>query len=499
MKAIVAVPLTIAGVLALAMLTTFGLAVGDLRHDPVTMQLWPWVGRLWTGLCGFLPLLVAAALCYGLLQLARWARIRSVLVHHKLGNLPAVADPRIRLIADHRNEKAEIAQAVFAGRVDRANGSGMKALLAPRPDEEILQLPENSTREFTAAEVIEPDPANRPDTFVVGQKGSGKTNVLRYIINRYREALPAAKFMILSTIASNWVGVDAITDPLDIHQALTDLHTEIEARDASMKEARVSDYHRWSAAPPLVVVIIDEAEATVEKLALTNPKLVREFTKTLQIVVNTGRNFGMMFVVGTQTARTDVLDPSLLRNAGTLLMMRMDTQTAARFAVYGREITDELPNMEPGRAYNPQRGGYVTFPFVPTLRLPTAALLCRPDLRVSAGEKTLLLTADGEADGLGDDDMPDGPANGTRYTVQTPPPSVGRYIGITYRVPGQDVPLIDYDEALHHLLWDALSTGSSLKGAQEKARMGYTGGTGFYLARAVRELGQQHNLPWECT
>jgi hypothetical protein len=72
-KATVAAPLTIAGVLALAMLGTFGLAVADLRHDPVTMQLWPWVGRLWTGLCGFLPLIVAAGLCYGTVQLARLA------------------------------------------------------------------------------------------------------------------------------------------------------------------------------------------------------------------------------------------------------------------------------------------------------------------------------------------------------------------------------------------------------------------------------------------
>ena len=153
--------------------------------------------------------------------------------------------------------------------------------------------------------------------------------------------------------------------------------------------------------------------------------------------------------------------------------------------------------MTPGRAYNPQRGGYVTFPFVPTLRLPTSSLLCRPDLRISAGEETLLLTADAEADGLGEDDLPDDLPDGTRYTAQITPSPVRRYTGIVYRVPSEDKPLVDYDEDLHRRLWDALRTGSSLKGAQEKARMGYTGGTGFYLARAVRELGQRHSLPWE--
>ena len=189
-------------------------------------------------------------------------------------------------------------------------------------------------------------------------------------------------------------------------------------------------YFAWQDAPPKIVVVMDEAEAVADALKLESSKLAREFTGTLRIVVNTGRNFGMMFVVGTQTARADVLDPSMLRNASTLLMMRMDTQTAARFAVYGRDITDALPNMEPGRAYNPQRGGYVTFPFVPTLRLPTSSLLCRPDLRISDGAETLLLTADGEADGLGDDDM-DGRArlmvHGTRYR-RLPPPYDGTLV-----------------------------------------------------------------------
>jgi hypothetical protein len=416
MKPLITAAIVSIGAVCLAVIITFGLAVGDLRGDYTVRLLWRFAGRAWTGLCGALPLLVLVAAVMSLWYARRWARVQAGLVYHKLGNLPATTDMSVRIVAENRNERAETAWAIFGGNVDRANGSGMKALLAPRPEDEILQLSDNSTREFTAAEVIEPDPANRPDTFIVGQKGSGKTNVLRYIINRYQEALPDAKFMILSTIASNWVGVDAITDPLAIYQALTDLHTEIETRDAAMKAAHVSDYHRWPAAPPLLVIIIDEAEATVEKLALTNPKLVRGFTQTLQVIVNTGRNFGMMFVVGTQTARTDVLDPSLLRNAGTLLMMRMDTQTAARFAVYGRDITDVLPGMEPGRAYNPQRNGYVTFPFVQRLRLPTASLLCRPDLRVSAGEETLLLAEDAEADGLDDADMPDG----TTDTTPTP-------------------------------------------------------------------------------
>ena len=166
-------------------------------RDPLLRDILTWAGRLWAGLCGAAPVLVLAVAVVGAWNLARWARVRAIQVHYRRGLLPASADPRITFLPTHDNIKAQIAQAVFDGHVDRANGSGMKALLAPRPEDEILQLPENSTREFSAAEVIDPDPANKPDTFIVGQKGSGKTNVLRYIINRYREALPDAKFMIL--------------------------------------------------------------------------------------------------------------------------------------------------------------------------------------------------------------------------------------------------------------------------------------------------------------
>lgn len=69
MKPSIAIPVSIGGAFALAVLATFGLAVADLRRDEVVMALWPWVGRLWTGLCGVLPLLILIAGCYGLWQL----------------------------------------------------------------------------------------------------------------------------------------------------------------------------------------------------------------------------------------------------------------------------------------------------------------------------------------------------------------------------------------------------------------------------------------------
>ena len=97
--------------------------------------------------------------------------------------------------------------------------------------------------------------------------------------------------------------------------------------------------------------------------------------------------------------------------------------------------------------------------------------------------------------------------SGTRYTIE-PPNTVqtvqtpggggnGRYMGIVYRVPGEDVPLVDMDEELHRKLWAAIQAGKGLKKSQRAAGMGYEGGTGFYLAREISRLGHMGKLPWE--
>jgi hypothetical protein len=85
-----AAAIVLVSLLSLTMLGMFGAAVLDLRHDCVTRDLWTW-----TGLCGLLPLFIAVATAYSLLQGARWLRTRVTPVHHRNGQLPASVSPKI--------------------------------------------------------------------------------------------------------------------------------------------------------------------------------------------------------------------------------------------------------------------------------------------------------------------------------------------------------------------------------------------------------------------
>jgi hypothetical protein len=485
-KASLAVPLTVGGIALLGLLTLVGVAANFFARDPLLRDILTWAGRLWAGLCGAAPVLMLAVAVIGAWNLARWARIRSVLVHHKLGNLPAVADSRIRLIADHRNEKAEIAQAVFAGRVDRANGSGMKALLAPRPDEEILQIA--APQPITAGVIMDDyDPIREPHYLLIGQTGSGKSSAVKYITaeiaRRYN-----SEFLVAERGGIDW-NQQADARTIDGYAALLDtVEQERQQRGELMRAADVDHISGLRERLPLLVLVIEEAESAYGQLFQLDRNRAKVFAATLRDIASQGRKQGIVMIVATQTGTSGVFDAPTRRNLGNTLIFRSEVIVGDQFGVPRAAGLATLPS---GTAYALKYGAVVEFPLSSRPTLPHSPLYHE--------NETLLLTTDGEADGMGDEDQDDGPADGTRYTVQTPPTPVRRYTGIVYRVPGQDVPLADYDEALHHRLWDALRTGSSLKGAQEKARMGYTGGTGFYLARAVRELGQQHNLPWERT
>lgn len=462
MKTTIGVALTIVGVVAVV------LVIGSLKCglDPVcraaeqaetqlqaaqVAKLAPldlWVGRILRG--ALIAVAVALALAALALVPAAWAyfparaKIAAAVAWSKFGLPPWLvqreagrlvvsgpgADPTFRHAAEARALMAGAEQLkvgapggmVGSADVPRLTAGVVRQLLNPKQDEALL--PESEpTIELLPAQVLQPDPQQQSDTLVVGQKGGGKTNVLRYAINVYRRAMPEAEFLLFSTFASNWPGVPVISEPQDIYQAILALHDELGNRDRQMSAAGIADYHRWPDAPRQVVVVIDEAEALADSLLLQGRSVAQEFTRRLRIICNTGRNGGYMFILGTQTARADVLDPSFMHNAATLLMMRMDTATAARFAVYGTDITAQLPTLPTGKAYNPQHRGFVSFPLVAPIGTPRMSQIYVP---------RLALPVDAEADGLGADDLPDGATTATTTTsggghngFRATPPVVG--------------------------------------------------------------------------
>ena len=203
MKATVAIPITILSIALLGLLTLLGVAANFFSHDPILRDILTWAGRLWGGSCAALPLFIVAALGVGLWRGAQWLSIQASLVYHRRGQLPASANPKITILAAHRNERAEIAQAIFGGKVDRANGSGMNALLAPRPDEEILQLAQPA-RSITSSEVLDGyDPQREPHWLLIGQTGSGKSHgvfaITQAITQRYN-----SQFLIAERGGIDW-------------------------------------------------------------------------------------------------------------------------------------------------------------------------------------------------------------------------------------------------------------------------------------------------------
>jgi len=179
-KASVAVPLSLGGLALLGMLTLIGVAVQFFARDPLLRDILTWAGRAWAGLCGAAPAILLAVAVVGAWNFARWARVRAIEVHYRRGLLPASADPKITFVPTHDNIKAQIAQAVFDGHVDRANGSGMKALLAPKPDDEILQI--EAGQPITAGDIMDGyDPIREPHWLLVGQTGAGKSSAVKYV------------------------------------------------------------------------------------------------------------------------------------------------------------------------------------------------------------------------------------------------------------------------------------------------------------------------------
>lgn len=403
MKMSRAIPISILGITFLSVLATFGLAVGDLRHDPVLRELWIWSGRAWTGLCGLMPLLAVLAVVIALYEGARWAHIHTPLIYHQRGNLPASADSHIRIWADHRNERAEIAQAIFNGHADRANGSSTKALLAPPPDDQIL-LPEPAPT-ITASNVLTGyDPQREPHWLLIGQTGSGKSHavfeIAQHLASRFN-----SHFLIAERGGIDW-NTQADARTVEGYATLLDtVEVERQRRGAMMRATDVDHISGLQERLPLLVVIIEEAESVYGRLFELDRMRAKQFTTTLRDIASQGRKQGIALIVATQTGTSGVFDAPTRRNLGNTLIFRSEAIVGDQFGVPRSAGLATLPS---GTAYALKYGSTVAFPMHARPALPHSDLY-------HEGDGQLLLAADAEADGLGEDDQPDCPTVATGY------------------------------------------------------------------------------------
>lgn len=429
-------------VLVVAVILTLTVAVPLLQSvfDPVAQEaylrdqaraaaqaealdpLWLWLKRIAIGTLAVLCLAVALFAVNAAVHGARWFRNRATLVYPQHGlypqqwerpntgrpHVPLLGQPHQRLLPPANEPKAQIVAALTNGNLDRIPAGAMRPLLRNDPGEAALPEPEAMVKvELRPEDAVAPDIQQKPHRLVVGETGAGKTNTLRFIIGQYGRALPTAEFIIGSMVRKDWGHLLAATQPDEIAAAVHTVTQEIARRDDLMSRAGVTEFADMPGLAPLVFVL-DEAEAVFDSFG--NRRAAAEFKAELRNVIRVGRNFGVIGIFGTQLARRDMFDATLIDNMGEIYVHRCGKAVAMQFQVWATDVMDSLLTLPSGRAYCLKRASFTTFQPVGL-----------PDVRVSrVYAPTLRLTADAEADGVGVNDLPDGATDATQVATSGP-------------------------------------------------------------------------------
>lgn len=383
------------------------------------------------------------------------------------------------------NHQAHVVKAGVSG-PQRLPAASYRRLTQPA---ELPELPPpDAIGELDPTEALAPDLAQFNNVLLIGASGCGKTNAGWATVGLYRQALPGVEFLVCSMVSSKWPGMCQASEPAAMLAALRAVDATRRDRDARLAQAQITDVHQWDGMAALIVVL-DEAESAVRSLSGAEGA---EFKRLLDRLVNTGRNVNMGLLALSQTGDRDFFPKSILANA-KIFIGRSGQWVPQAYGVNEPALVAQILHAARGRFYSLQERQWVS---VPVVRPPTA-------IRLSAiYQPPLQLAADAEADGLGAADQPDGPAlvfdaagirvPSTAVEGGAVPPA---YPGIRYLVPGKPA-AVDYDEALHRRIWAACGTAKAIKAIQEEVGMGYKGGSGFYLVKEVRRLGQAGRLPW---
>lgn len=527
-----AVAVSLVALIALAVLASIGLAIADIGGDPVAREIWVWVGRIWTGLCGVLPLALAVLILggayIGLGYALTWARSHAALIYHRKGQLPAVGEvepgrPRLRVIADQRNQQAEVAGAIFDGNVDRANTGGIKALLRPPEAERILPDLESEPLRLPAQASIYTAPLPSEPALLLGAGGDGQVALpLRNIGGGVIGGLQGmGKSELLASLMAGLLRQDATgrllrlglidmkggldfarmpgdlaawqwpiaTDEARAVALIGQLRAEIERRTMLLVEAGVNTIEAYNVRSgetlPYLVVLIDElmfltAPALEAGLSRLDRADSRAFIGHALRCLAVGRASGVSLIMATQKPSADVVPTRLRDLAGWRVAFRCATFEASR-AILGQGGAEALPH-EAGRALLWRGAG------LQEMRAYLAGIeggdFDRFTARLARADR-LALPEDAEADGVGAADLLDGPEAVYRYAEPVTGPQPAGADGIPVYVPQNEPPWDTEAKALIYRRWLALG---SLK-AVERELYNQEGGVKFYWVRdAVNEM-----------
>lgn len=416
--------------------------------------------------------------------LLRRVRIAPHLVYpNRAGLMPAiVVHPANGYAALPANEHgAQIMAASVAGRGrGRMTAAQIRAARQDWERSDVPALPEpepEPMRPLDAEGAIEVDPRRYPHTILIGETGAGKSRATFLLLSALCRS-HHCEVMILEREAIDWNDACAVSTPAGYLDALKAVEVERQRRAGLLRAADVQHISELPSPPPYLVVVVEEAESVYSYFSLDNRERAREYAVTLRDLAQLGRKAGILLLVTTQTGTSGVFDIPTRKQFGTRLFFRSEPQVGDSWGIPRDFRLSELPT---GTAYSMRHNGLVEFPLLARPQLPLSTLFTEQ-------KAPLQLPIDAEADGLGENDMPDGvTVQEPVYREETPQnrSSEGKNSGIPVSVP-QDVP--PSEEAIKRLIWQTWRRTRSLK-ATERELYDQDGGIKFYWVRdAVAEM-----------
>jgi S-DNA-T family DNA segregation ATPase FtsK/SpoIIIE len=198
--------------------------------------------------------------------------------------------------------------------------------------------------------------ADGPHALVAGTTGAGKSELLQTLVLALARRHGPDRLALVLVDFKGGAGLGACRDLPHVAGLVTDLDTaataraleglraEVRSREALLASAGVPDLEalraRDGAAPPRVVVVVDELLALRDDLPGTLPALVRLATQ--------GRALGLHLVLATQRP-AGALDPQVRANVALRACLRV-ADPADSLDVVGTPDAAALPSDRPGRA-----------------------------------------------------------------------------------------------------------------------------------------------------
>jgi hypothetical protein len=208
-----------------------------------------------------------------------------------------------------------------------------------------------------------------PHWLLIGATGSGKTVASYGILAELARRWPV-EFVICELGGVNWPDATATTTP-EIARAILAVQAEMMRRQALLAAAEADHIEDLPDAPPYLVLLVEEIDATLDDLRIVGSRDQRAAAVVaLRAIARMGRKAGVCLFAVSTSGTTDVFDPHVRKNMSSVLLFRSEHTVSETWRLPGVRLTD----LEPGMAYSLRHGAMIRFPYARRPRLPLASL-----------------------------------------------------------------------------------------------------------------------------